>query len=51
MSVTKKSLPHGTIPFERITDRTVRDVVMKMNENIVFLKRQIGELQAKVDRR
>lgn len=51
MSATKKRLPHGTIPFERITDRTVRDIVMKLNENIVSLKRQVGELQAKIDRR
>lgn len=46
MTVEKKDLPNGVIPFQGIPDMRVRDVLMKINENIVALKRQSDALVA-----
>ena len=43
--IIKRKLPHGKIPFSGIRDVTVRDIIMKINENIVTLNKQIGEMQ------
>lgn len=43
-----KNLPHGTIPFAQIHDATVRDAVMKLNENIGELTRQLKLAQAAI---
>lgn len=44
-AVVEKPLPHGTVPFEQIGIPSVKDVVMKLNENIVSLKKQLAEAQ------
>ena len=38
--VERKSLPNGSVPFHAVRDAQVRDVVMRLNENIVSLKKQ-----------
>lgn len=43
--VVKKRFPHGRVPFSGIRDPMVRDAVMKLNENIMALKKQLSELQ------
>jgi len=43
----RNGLPHGTVPFHHLTDAQVRDVVMKLNENIQALARRIAALEAK----
>lgn len=48
MMVEKKELPNGVIPFHDIPDMRVRNAVMKLNENIVILKRRYELLAAAV---
>lgn len=43
--IVKKRLPHGKIPFVQIRDQVVRDIVMRLNENILVLQKNIEELQ------
>lgn len=43
--IVKKVLPHGKVPFSGIRDLVVRDAVMKINENIVALKKQLSQVQ------
>jgi hypothetical protein len=43
--IIKKDLPHGKIPFSSIRDLTMRDVIMKVNENILTLDKQIKAMQ------
>lgn len=38
--VERKSLPNGSVPFHAVRDAQVRDVIMRLNENIASLKRQ-----------
>ena len=45
---TRKSLPNGVVPFQQISDMRVRDALMKMNENIVSLKRQVDAQANKI---
>ena len=44
-AIVEKPLPHGTVPFEHIGTPNVKEAVMKLNENIVSLKRQLAEAQ------
>ena len=46
--IVKKRLPHGKIPFVQIRDQVVRDIVMRLNENILVLQKSIEELQEAV---
>ena len=39
--VITKRLPHGAIPFAQIRDPQMRDVLMKLNENIRALDRRL----------
>ena len=41
-----KNLPHGTIPFAQIHDATVRDAVMKLNENMQALNRRTKAMES-----
>lgn len=43
--ITRKKLPHGKVPFAEMRDVSARDAVMKLNENIIALKKQVAELQ------
>ena len=43
----KSGLPHGTIPFHHLADANVRDVVMKLNENISALERRLAAVEKK----
>lgn len=43
----RTGLPHGTVPFHHLSDPQVRDVVMKLNENIQALVRRIAALEKK----
>ena len=43
--IKEKPLPHGSVPIHQIGDAMVRDAVMKLNENILSLKRQLAEAQ------
>lgn len=47
-NVMIKSLPNGQVPFATVKDVTVRSVIMKLNENIMSLKRQLEETQRAV---
>ena len=42
--VTFRKMPHGQIPFQAITNAVLRDVLMKMNENMVALEKTAKEL-------
>lgn len=44
-TVVVEPLPHGSVPFQNIGDATVRAAVMKLNENVLSLKRQLAEAQ------
>lgn len=44
----RTGLPNGMVPFHHLTDAQVRDVVMKLNENIAALARRLAALEAKV---
>ena len=44
--IQAKKLPHGKVPLVAIKDRSTRDAVMKLNENIVSLSEQLAELQS-----
>lgn len=46
--IVEKPLPHGNIPFHHISDPNVRNVVMKVNENIAALERANKALAAAV---
>ncbi len=53
--VEKKKLPNGSVPFNTVKDAQARDIIMRLNENIVSLKKQndilveaVIELQKKV---
>lgn len=37
--------PHGIVPFQNIADVQVRDAVMKLNENIMFIAKKAGEVK------
>lgn len=45
MKIEISKLPHGAIPFHGIGDKQVADIVMKLNENILSLKRQLEVAQ------
>lgn len=47
-TVTTKSLPHGTIPFAQIHDATLRDAMMKLNENIGLVSRRLKTVEEAV---
>ena len=44
-AIVERPLPNGTVPFEQIGIPNVKDAVMKLNDNIVSLKRQLAEAQ------
>lgn len=44
-NVVTKKLPHGAIPFGKLKDTMVKDVVMKLNENIHSLSSQLATAQ------
>lgn len=46
-TTAKRGLPHGTIPFHHLADANVRDVVMKLNENIAALERRLAAVEKK----
>lgn len=45
-NVVTKRLPNGAIPFATVKDVNVRSVLMKLNENIAELKKQLEEAQS-----
>ena len=47
-NIVKKKLPHGDIPFTKITDVEVRQKVMMLNENINSLKSQLEAVQSAI---
>lgn len=38
--VEKKKLPNGSVPFNTVKDAQTRGIIMRLNENIVSLKKQ-----------
>ena len=43
-----KRLPHGAVPFESVGSfAQVREVIMKLNENILHLEKRVKELEKK----
>lgn len=46
-STRRSGLPHGIIPFHHLADANVRDVVMKLNENIAALDRRLAAVEKK----
>jgi len=46
-AANRNGLPHGTVPFHHLPDAQVRDVVMKLNENIQALARRLAALERK----
>ena len=43
-----KRLPHGAVPFENVGSfAQVREVIMKLNENILHLEKRVKELEKK----
>ena len=42
---SQKKLPHGKVPSVGIADKTVREAIMKLSENIVALEKMIAELR------
>lgn len=46
--ITKRNIPHGKLSLEGINDKTLRVAVMKINENIVSLALQLGEIQTEL---
>ena len=48
MAADRTALPHGSVPFHHIADLQARDVVMKLNENVLALARRLAEAEAKV---
>jgi hypothetical protein len=40
-----KKLKHGSIPVTNVADQVTRDILMRMNENVVGLSTQLQELQ------
>jgi hypothetical protein len=43
-----KRLPHGAVPFENVGSfAQIREVVMKLNENILHLEKRVKELEKK----
>lgn len=47
-----KGLPHGAVPFENVASfPQVREVIMKLNENILHLEKRVKELENKENRR
>jgi len=42
---SQKKLPHGKVPSAGIADKTVREAIMKLSENIVALEKMIAELR------
>ena len=43
-----KKLKHGSIPVTNVTDPVVRDVLMRLNENVLGLAAQLQEAQTVV---
>lgn len=43
--ITQKKLPHGKVPSAGIADKSVREAIMKLSENIVALEKMIAELR------
>jgi len=43
--IVKKTLPHGKVPLDGIKDQASRFAVMRLNENIACLAKQVSELQ------
>jgi len=39
--------PHGMVPIHQIADPQMRDVVMKLNENIHALEKRVAALERK----
>jgi len=48
MASERMDLPHGMVPFHHIADSQVRDVVMKLNENVLALARRLAATEAKL---
>lgn len=43
--VVKRALPGGVVPFSNVRDLEVRSVLMRLNENIASLKKQLEAAQ------
>ena len=48
MNIVSRPMPHGNVAAWNIKDPSVRDAVMRINENAAALKRQLEELQRAV---
>ena len=44
-TIIKRKLPSGRIPFEQIADPSVKQVLMRLNDNIQSLKAQLSAAQ------
>jgi ubiquinone biosynthesis protein UbiJ len=42
------NLPHRSVPIVSIKGKSERDAVMKLNENIAALKKQLDALESRV---
>lgn len=47
-TTSRTGLPHGMVPIHQIPDPQVRDVVMKLNENVLSLARRLAAAEAKL---
>lgn len=40
-NIVYRKVPHGKIPFQNIANQNLRDALMKLNENILMLDRNM----------
>jgi predicted 2-oxoglutarate/Fe(II)-dependent dioxygenase YbiX len=50
VSNAQQKLPHGSVSSATIKDKSTRDILMRLNENIVSLEKRVAELE-KIARR
>ena len=44
-----KTIPHGNIPPEGLKSQAEKIALMRLNENILFLQKQINALTQRID--
>ncbi len=42
------TIPHGSVPITAIDDPSTRRVVMKLNENITSLQKQVKAMESRI---
>lgn len=48
INIERRKLPNGSIPTPIDMDRNIKEIVMKLNENILSLSKQLDTLQRAV---